>query len=113
MLAKMIYVTTRSMTLCGISGRYNTSYLPNFYFLLLDTFYKSKFQPKPACCTRTVISLLLHPAEVLFSPIVNVCYFRDVYPFIYFIIPMYVHHLGLYCISFYRFLISKINIALH
>ena len=36
-----------------------------------------------------------------------VCYFRDVYPFIYFIIAMYVHHLGLYCILFRRFLISK------
>jgi len=41
-----------------------------------------------------------------------VCYFRDVYPIIYFIIFMYVHHLGLYCILFRRFLISEINIAL-
>jgi len=45
-----------------------------------------------------------------------VCYFRDVYPFIYFITAMYVHyvhHLGLYCILFRRkFLISKINVAL-
>jgi len=41
-----------------------------------------------------------------------VCYFRDVNPFIYFIIPIYVHHLGLYCILLGRFLISKINIAL-
>ena len=41
-----------------------------------------------------------------------VCYFRDVYPFIYFTIAMYVHHLGLYCILFRRFLISKINVAL-
>jgi len=37
-----------------------------------------------------------------------VCYFRDVYPFIYFIIAMYVHHLGLYFILFCRFLISKL-----
>jgi len=37
-----------------------------------------------------------------------VCYFRDVYPFIYFIIATYVHHLGLYCILFSRFLISKL-----
>jgi len=49
-----------------------------------------------ACCS-TVIT---HCAYV-------VCYFRDVYPFIYFIIAMYVHHLGLYCILFRRFLISK------
>jgi len=41
-----------------------------------------------------------------------VCYFRDVYPFIYFIIAVYVHHLGLYCVLFHRFLISKINVAL-
>jgi len=27
-------------------------------------------------------------------------------------IAMYVHHLGLYCIVFRRFLISKINVAL-
>jgi len=66
-----------------------------------------------ACCTRTVISLLLHHAAVLLSPIVHVvCYFRDVYPFMYFIVAMYVHHLGLYCILFRRFLMSKINIAL-
>ena len=32
-----------------------------------------------------------------------VCYFRDVYPFIYFIIAMYVHHLGLYYILFRNF----------
>ena len=49
-----------------------------------------------ACCS-TVIT---HCAYV-------VCYFRDVYPFIYCIIAMYVHHLGLYCILFRRrFLIS-------
>jgi len=30
----------------------------------------------------------------------------------YFIIAMYVHHLGLYCILFRRFLIPKINVAL-
>jgi len=41
-----------------------------------------------ACCTRTVISLLQHHCAYV------VCYFRDVYPFIYFIIAMYVHHLG-------------------
>ena len=41
-----------------------------------------------------------------------VCYFRNVYPFIYSIIAVYVHHLGLYCILFRRFLISKINVAL-
>jgi len=40
------------------------------------------------------------------------CYFRDVYLFVYFIIAMYVHHLGSYCILFRRFLISKINVAL-
>jgi len=28
------------------------------------------------------------------------------------VIAMYVHHLGLYCIVFRRFLISKINVAL-
>ena len=28
------------------------------------------------------------------------------------VIAMYVHHLGLYCIVFLRFLISKINVAL-
>jgi len=33
-------------------------------------------------------------------------------PFIYFIIAMRVHQLGLYCILFRRFLISKINLAL-
>jgi len=48
--------------------------------------------------------------KVLLSPIV--CYFRDVYPFIYLIITMYVNHLGLYCILFRRFLISRINIVL-
>ena len=53
-------------------------------------------------CCGTVIT---HCAYV-------VCYFRDVCPFIYFIIAMYVHHLGLYCILFRRFLISKINVAL-
>jgi len=41
-----------------------------------------------------------------------VCYFRDVYPFIYFIIAMYVHHLRLYCILFRRLLFSKTNVAL-
>ena len=56
----------------------------------------------PTPCSGTVIT---HSAYV-------VCYFRDVYPFIYFIIAMYVHHLGLYCILFRGFLISKINVAL-
>jgi len=32
-----------------------------------------------------------------------VCSFTDVYPFIYFIIAMYVHHLGLYFILFRSF----------
>jgi len=36
------------------------------------------------------------------------CYFRDVYPFIFFIIAIYVHHLRLYCVLFRRFLISKL-----
>ena len=30
----------------------------------------------------------------------SVCYFRDIYPFNCFIVAMYVHHLGLYCILF-------------
>ena len=34
------------------------------------------------------------------------------YPFICFIIAMYVHHLGFYCVLFSRFLIAKINVAL-
>ena len=38
--------------------------------------------------------------------------YRDVYPFICFIIAMYEHHLGLYYILFHRLLISKINVAL-
>jgi len=61
-----------------------------------------------------VTSLLLHRAAVLLSPsVLVVCFFIiKVYPFIYFIIAMYVHNLGVYCILLRRFLISKINIAL-
>ena len=40
-----------------------------------------------------ILSVITHCAY-------GVCYFRDVYPFIYFIIAMYVPHLGLYCILF-------------
>jgi len=43
-----------------------------------------------------ILSVITHCAYV-------VCYFRDVYPFIYCIIAMYVHHLGFYCILFRRF----------
>jgi len=57
------------------------------------------------CWTPCCGTVITHCAYV-------VCYFRDVYPFIYFVIGMYVHHLGLYCILFRRFLISKINVAL-
>jgi len=56
---------------------------------------------------------VLHPAAVLITHRAHVvCYFIDVYPFIYFIVAMYVHHLGLCCILFRGFLISKIGIAL-
>ena len=51
------------------------------------------------CCINTridILSVITHCAFV-------VCYFKDVYPFIYFIIAMYVHHLGLYCILFRSF----------
>ena len=41
-----------------------------------------------------------------------VCYLRDVYRFICFIVAMYVHHLGLYCVLFRRVLIYKIDVAL-
>ena len=48
-----------------------------------------------------------------------VCYFRDIYPFIYFVIAMYVLIslycivlIGFYCILFRSFLIPKINVAL-
>jgi len=60
--------------------------------------------------TRTVISLLLHP--VITHCAYVVCYFRNVYLFIYFIIAIYVHHVGLCCVLFRRFVISKINVAL-
>ena len=66
--------------------------------------YKNCYQPTVTPCCGTVIT---HCAYV-------VCYFRDVYPFIYFITAMYLslHHLGLYFILFRRFLISKINVTL-
>ena len=41
-----------------------------------------------------------------------VCYLRDVYRFICFIVAMYAHHLGLYCVLFRRVLIYKIDVAL-
>ena len=53
---------------------------------------------------------LLHHRKL--SHITPLCYFTHVYPFIYFIIAMYVHHLGLYYISFRTLLIPKINVAL-
>ena len=41
-----------------------------------------------------------------------VCHFRDIYPFACFIIAIYVHHLGLRCILFRKFLIAIIDVAL-
>jgi len=64
-----------------------------------------------------VISLLLHPAAVLIavSPSVLIL-FAILETFILLsislMLSMYVHHLGLYCILFRRFVISKINTAL-
>ena len=47
------------------------------------------------------------------SPIVLMVFaVLETFIFIYFIIAVYVHYLGLYCILFRRFLISKINVAL-
>jgi len=62
--------------------------------------YKNRYcyQPTVTPCCGTVIP---------HCPYVG-CYSRDVYPYIYFIISMYVHHLGLYCILFRRFLISEL-----
>jgi len=63
--------------------------------------YKNCYYPTFTPCCGTLIT---HCACV--------CYFRDVYPFTYFIIAMYVYHLGLYCILFRRLLVFKINVAL-
>jgi len=52
-----------------------------------------------ACYINTRIDIL----SVITPCAYVVCYFRDVYPFIYFIIAMCVHHLGLYCILFGSF----------
>ena len=41
-----------------------------------------------------------------------VCYLRDVDGFIFFIVAMYVHNLGLYCVLLRRVLIYKIDVAL-
>jgi len=56
---------------------------------------------------------LKRAADGILPPVITqcayvVCYFRDVYPFIYFITAKYVYHLGLYCFLFRRFLISKL-----
>ena len=64
---------------------------------------------------RTVISLLLHPAVVLLSPIVLMFAISETFILlsVLLLLCIYnVHHLGLYCILFSRFLISKINVAL-
>jgi len=66
---------------------------------IMRMLYKNCYWPAVTPCCGTVIT---HRVYV-------VCYFRDIYPFIYFIVAMYVHHLGLYCILFSRFLISKIK----
>jgi len=69
-----------------------TTYLSDRDYIML-MLYKNCYYPVITPCCGTVIT---HCAYV-------VCYFREVYPFIYFIIAMYVHHLGSYCffVDFY------------
>jgi len=68
----------------------------------------------PSLVQLVISSCLAGSSKCTYAHTLCLCclLFRDVYPFIYFIIAMYVHHLGLYCILFRRFLISKINVAL-
>ena len=73
------------------------------------------------CCieslptTRVYVWSLAYCYTLLRTVIIQcacVCYLRDVYRFICFIVAMYVHHLGLYCVLLRRVLIYKIDVAL-
>jgi len=58
--------------------------------------------------SAAILGLIEHIGTVITHRVYGVCYFRDVHLFVNFIIAMYVHRLGLYCMLLRGFLISII-----